>query len=45
MIRKVNNGYKVYNEKGKPLSKTLKTREMAEKRLQQIHYFSNKKGK
>lgn len=43
MIRKVNNGYKVYSEKGKPLSKTLPTRQQAEKRLAQVEMFKAKK--
>ena len=43
MIRKVSNGYKVYNEKGKPLSKTYPTRQQAQTRLNQIEYFKSKK--
>ena len=43
MIVKTSKGYVVKSEKGKPLSKVYKTRESAEKRLQQIHYFQNKK--
>ena len=43
MVKSVKGGYKVYSEKGKPLSKVYKTRESAEKRLAQIHYYSNKK--
>lgn len=43
MIRKVSGGYKVYSEKGKPLSKTYQTRQGAEKRLAQVEYFKNKK--
>jgi len=43
MIRKVNNGYKVYSEKGKPLSRTYKTKQEAQKRLDQIDYFKSKK--
>ena len=45
MIRKVNSGYKVYSEKGKTLSKVYPTKAQAQKRLDQIHYYSNKKGK
>lgn len=43
MIKKVGNGYKVYSEKGKPLSKTYPTKEQAKERLAQIEYFKNKK--
>ena len=43
MIRKVSGGYKVYSEKGKPLSKTYSTKEQAQKRLNQIEYFKSKK--
>ena len=38
MIRKVNGGYKVYSERGKPLSKPCSTKQQA-----QIEYFKNKK--
>ena len=44
MIRKVKGGYVVKSESGKNLSRTFPTRKQAEKRLQQIHYFQNKKG-
>ena len=43
MIRKVKGGYKVYSEQGKPLSKTLPTKEQAQARLRQVHYYENKK--
>lgn len=43
MIRKVSGGYKVYSEKGKPISKTYSTKEQAQKRLSQIEYFKYKK--
>lgn len=43
MIRKTNQGYKVYSEKGKPLSKTYPTKAQAQARLKQIEYFKNKK--
>lgn len=43
MIRKVSGGYKVYSEKGKPLSKTYSNKAQAQKRLNQIHYYKNKK--
>lgn len=43
MIRKVNNGYKVYSEKGKPLSKVYTTRQQAQQRLNQIEYWKKRK--
>lgn len=43
MVKKVNGGYKVYSESGKPLSKTYPNRKGAEKRLAQVEYFKNKK--
>ena len=43
MIRKVSGGYKVYSEKGKPLSKTYSTKEQAQNRLREIEYWKNKK--
>lgn len=43
MIRKVNGGFKIYSEKGKPLSKSYPTREQAQKRLREIDYWKNKK--
>lgn len=43
MIKKTSKGHQVVSEKGKPLSKPNLTREQAQKRLQQIHYFQNKK--
>lgn len=47
MIRSVKGGYKVYSEKGKPLSKVYTTRQQAQARLNQIEMFKamNKKGK
>lgn len=33
----------IYSEKGKPLSKTYSTKGQAQKRLNQIDYFANKK--
>jgi hypothetical protein len=42
MIRKVPGGYKVYSEKGRPLSKVLKSMKAAKKRLAQIEYFKHK---
>lgn len=43
MIKKVSGGFKVYSEKGKPLSKTYPTKSQAQTRLQQIEYFKSKK--
>ena len=43
MIVKTSKGYVVASESGKKLSRAYSTREQAEKRLREIHYFSNKK--
>ena len=43
MIRKVDGGWKVYSESGKPLSKTLPTKKEAQERLRQVEYYKNKK--
>lgn len=43
MIVKTSKGHVVKSESGKTLSKPYTIREQAEKRLQQIHYFKNKK--
>jgi hypothetical protein len=43
MVRKVSGGYKVYSESGKPLSKTYPTKQGAQQRLKEIHYFKSKK--
>lgn len=43
MIRKVSGGYKVYSEKGKPLSRVYPTKSQAQKRLATIDYYKNKK--
>lgn len=43
MIRKVSGGYKVYSEKGKPLSKTLPTKKQAMDRLKQVEYYKSKR--
>lgn len=43
MVKKVAGGWKVYSEKGKPLSKTYHTKQGAQKRLAQVHYYKNKK--
>ena len=42
MIRKVPGGYVVLSEKGKRLSKILKTYKQAVKRLRQVEYFKHK---
>jgi len=42
-IRRVKGGWKVFSEKGKPLSKTLPSRDAAQKRLNQVEYFKHKK--
>ena len=43
MIRKVAGGFKVYSEKGKPLSRTYPTKAQAQNRLKEIEYWKNKK--
>ena len=43
MIVKTTKGYVVKSESGKTLSKPYPTRQQAQTRLQQIHYFKNKK--
>ena len=43
MISKTKQGYVVKSESGKRLSKPYPTREQAQERLRQIHYFKNKK--
>ena len=45
MIVKTKSGYLVKSEKGKNLSKPNLTKGQAEKRLQQVEYFKNKRGK
>jgi hypothetical protein len=42
MIRKTPQGYVVYSEKGKKLSKPYKNRKDAENRLSEIEYFKHK---
>lgn len=42
VIKKEADGYVIYSEKGKKLSKAYKTKEEAEKRLKQIEYFKHK---
>ena len=43
MIVKTSKGYVVKSEKGKTLSKPYSTKQQAQKRLNQIDYFANKK--
>jgi len=45
MIRKTAQGFTIYSEAGKKLSKPYKTKKEAAKRLSQIEYFKHKKGK
>ncbi len=45
MIRKTKGGHKVVSEKGKNLGGPYKSREAAQRRLQQVEYFKHKKGK
>lgn len=45
MIVKTTNGYVVKSESGKNLSKPLKTRKAALRRLMQVEMFKAKKGK
>lgn len=42
MIRKTSQGYKVYSERGKPISRPYPTKAQAEKRLAQVEYFKSK---
>lgn len=41
MIRKTKSGYVVVSSKGKRLSKVLKTKKAAVKRLRQVEYFKH----
>lgn len=43
MIVKTNKGYVVKSERGKNLSRPYATKQQAQKRLNQIDYFANKK--
>ena len=43
MIRKVDGGWKVLSEAGKPLSKVLKSYEQAVSRLKEVEYWKHKK--
>jgi hypothetical protein len=45
MIVKDGNGYSVKSESGKHLGGSYKTREQALKRLRQVEYFKQLKGK
>lgn len=45
MIRKTPKGYRVLSEKGKNLGGPYGSRAEAARRLQQVEYFKNKKGK
>lgn len=42
MIVKTSKGYVVKSEKGRVLSKPYQTKQQAQKRLNQIHFFKNK---
>lgn len=44
MIRKTGGGYKVLSEKGRPLSKILKTHKEAMRRLAEIEMFKHMRG-
>ena len=43
MVRKVSGGYKVYSEKGKPLSRVYPNKSQAQARLRQVEYYKSKK--
>ena len=43
MISKTSKGYVVKSEQGKTISKPYPTKQQAQKRLNQIEYFKNKK--
>lgn len=43
MITKTSKGYVVKSEKGRVLSKPYPTKQQAQKRLNQIHYYKNKR--
>lgn len=45
MITKTKSGYLVKSESGKPLSKPNLTKDQAQKRLAQVEFFKNKRGK
>ncbi len=44
MIRRVDGGWKVLSESGKPLSKILKSHAAAVKRLRSIEYWKKQKN-
>lgn len=44
MVRKVGNGYRVFSEKGKPLSKVFPTKSQAQARLKQVEMFKKNRG-
>ena len=43
MIVKTNKGYVVKSESGKNLSRPYATKQQAQKRLNEVHYFKNKR--
>lgn len=43
MIVKTSKGYVVKSESGKNLSRPYATKQQAQKRLNQVHYFENKR--
>ena len=43
MIVKTKKGYVVKSESGRNLSKPLPTKQQAQERLRQVHYYKNKK--
>ena len=45
MIVKTKQGYQVRSESGKPLSKPNLSKQQAQNRLRQVHYYQNKGGK
>lgn len=45
MIKRTNEGWVVYSENGKPLSRPYPTRQQAEERLREIDFFAKQKKK
>lgn len=43
MVRKTSEGFVVYSESGKKLSRAYPTRQQAENRLREIEWFKSKK--